>query len=401
MKYTAIDKKFVHKVREENVLLANIRRVLPSYIDSEVYEKLVCTLNSNEVACVERILPVDIDGLFGEPGGRVNRELLGASRLSIAEHEKIRETLIPELKDEFDEVYRLVGEEHVLRSVPGDTLLYQIIRISEKHDFYVDNTQKSWLSLQLETLLSDEHKGDVFFANLSIDTNHEFFFEHPNEHVPGLMVLEASRQMIIACAHVFGGVPLDGAQMILDLLEAKFTGYMELYSPITLRAEVMRKKVHRGAWSSVALDISLYQNGQKMGLVTCSGNHIGYGVFKRIRRMKSRELSAFPFVPNADLEYTFLIKDGLKGTWREAVIEHMNLHQIFLGGQGLETCLGDAPDLDFILLVPRIGSVKGMCRSSAASDGKQLDIASIDASDGDNFELILKRYCNVPEEVLL
>ncbi|WP_323073340.1 AfsA-related hotdog domain-containing protein [Mycetohabitans endofungorum] len=44
---------------------------------------------------------------------------------------------------------------------------------------------------------------DRFVAPLIIEPDHPFFFEHEIDHVPGLMLVEATRQACTAVSHMF------------------------------------------------------------------------------------------------------------------------------------------------------------------------------------------------------
>ena len=90
---------------------------------------------------------------------------------------------------------------------------------------------------------------DVFVGQCFIDPSHAFFFEHPNDHVPGMMIIEAGRQCAMAIAHQFYNVSFDTA-FIVHQMENRFLGFIELNAPIYMYSsicdKVMRKDVLRG-----------------------------------------------------------------------------------------------------------------------------------------------------------
>src|ERR1700681_84866 len=67
---------------------------------------------------------------------------------------------------------------------------------------------------------------DSFLAQLALSADHGFFFEHPLDHYPGLMLVEAGRQAATALTHLFYGVPLD-AVFILRGLTIDFDSFAE------------------------------------------------------------------------------------------------------------------------------------------------------------------------------
>ncbi|MCF2133291.1 MULTISPECIES: AfsA-related hotdog domain-containing protein [Burkholderiaceae] len=58
---------------------------------------------------------------------------------------------------------------------------------------------------------------DRFVAPLIIEPDHPFFFEHEIDHVPGLMLVEATRQACTAVSHMFYEAPF-GMAFVLDNL---------------------------------------------------------------------------------------------------------------------------------------------------------------------------------------
>ncbi|MFI0907708.1 ScbA/BarX family gamma-butyrolactone biosynthesis protein [Streptomyces sioyaensis] len=67
-------------------------------------------------------------------------------------------------------------------------------------------------------------------ARLVVDTGHPVLFDHPLDHVPGMLTLEAFRQLSIATAVDTGMLP--SASAVLTGLSARFTGFGELDLPI-------------------------------------------------------------------------------------------------------------------------------------------------------------------------
>ncbi|MFF3745753.1 ScbA/BarX family gamma-butyrolactone biosynthesis protein [Streptomyces kronopolitis] len=68
-------------------------------------------------------------------------------------------------------------------------------------------------------------------ALLVVDTGHPVLFDHPLDHVPGMLILEAFRQLSIATAVETGALP--SASAVFTGLRARFTGFGELDLPIT------------------------------------------------------------------------------------------------------------------------------------------------------------------------
>ncbi|MFF8280419.1 ScbA/BarX family gamma-butyrolactone biosynthesis protein [Streptomyces lateritius] len=65
---------------------------------------------------------------------------------------------------------------------------------------------------------------------LRVDTTHPIFFDHPVDHVPGMVLLEAARQ----AAHASTGLP----DALVVALDSTFTRYAELDAPCRIEATV-------------------------------------------------------------------------------------------------------------------------------------------------------------------
>jgi hypothetical protein len=77
----------------------------------------------------------------------------------------------------------------------------------------------------------DPLRPQEFLAQVWVDVGHPFFFEHPVDHVPALLLIEAARQSVIIVAHRFYAVPLDTAFVILEA-HFIFERYAELDQPL-------------------------------------------------------------------------------------------------------------------------------------------------------------------------
>ncbi|ANW21328.1 ScbA/BarX family gamma-butyrolactone biosynthesis protein [Streptomyces clavuligerus] len=75
-----------------------------------------------------------------------------------------------------------------------------------------------------------------FFAQLVVDTSHPHMFDHPLDHVPGHLQVEAARQLAIASVARLHG--LDPYSLAIASITTSFTDYTELDQITRLRATV-------------------------------------------------------------------------------------------------------------------------------------------------------------------
>jgi hypothetical protein len=75
--------------------------------------------------------------------------------------------------------------------------------------------------------------GNLHYFNMFLDTT-ELVFDHPSDHVQGMLILEALRQAGIATAHLHG-LPVNG-KLALLIYDTNFFSFIETGSPIVLRS---------------------------------------------------------------------------------------------------------------------------------------------------------------------
>jgi hypothetical protein len=75
--------------------------------------------------------------------------------------------------------------------------------------------------------------GNLHYFNMFLKTT-ELVFDHPSDHVQGMLIFEAIRQAGIATAHL-QGLPMDGVLALL-VFNTNFLSFVESGSPIVLRS---------------------------------------------------------------------------------------------------------------------------------------------------------------------
>jgi len=116
-------------------------------------------------------------------------------------------------------------------------------------------------------------KEDWFEAELTPDWEHPFFFEHPVDHVPSLMLVEAGRQVGLAISHLHLGIPLDSI-FVSNSYDIRFTDFADirLGLPVIIRGRVTKKQYRREKLFSLRLDGSFHQGERDLegmgGLLT-------------------------------------------------------------------------------------------------------------------------------------
>lgn len=112
-----------------------------------------------------------------------------------------------------------------------------------------------------------EGEEDVFAAQLILDPGHSFFFEHPLDHVPGLMLVEAARQAATAASHLYYGVPA-GSVFVLRDLAVDFTVFAELDQPTFVLSHVCERQIKAGQLAGMFCKGAFIQNDQQIGVMS-------------------------------------------------------------------------------------------------------------------------------------
>ena len=103
----------------------------------------------------------------------------------------------------------------------------------------------------------------AFATEVVVDQGHATFFDHPLDHVPGMLLVEALRQTALASACEVHG--LDPAAAILTGCTAKYGRYGELGSPIGCEATVGDvSEPATGDHPRVAVELGMSQFGRSI-----------------------------------------------------------------------------------------------------------------------------------------
>ena len=78
--------------------------------------------------------------------------------------------------------------------------------------------------------------GASFVGILEVDQSNLFFFDHANDHVPGMLILEGMREMAVDLASRFGWP--EGRSPRIQTIELSFKSFAELDSPVSLVAQL-------------------------------------------------------------------------------------------------------------------------------------------------------------------
>jgi 3-hydroxymyristoyl/3-hydroxydecanoyl-(acyl carrier protein) dehydratase len=111
-----------------------------------------------------------------------------------------------------------------------------------------------------------------FQAKMCVNPEHQYFFEHPNPHVPGMMLLEAGKQLSL-CSLKMRHDNL--AQMYGDIIRVtvRFKKFAAFQPEIQLVAKAEKPET-RADCVIVFSSINFFQNGERLGNIECTTSFV-------------------------------------------------------------------------------------------------------------------------------
>ncbi|MBW8831459.1 MAG: PilZ domain-containing protein [Burkholderiales bacterium] len=193
------------------------------------------------------------------------------------------------------------------------------------------------------------------YVNLVIDTTNSIYFRRHQEHVPGIMLIEAARQAMYAHYHHFSHWTRSQAAFTIESLHVDFHNFINPNYPVRIRVEEVRSAAEsRSSGEKAASIASFYQSNKLAAVATLRANVIKTELFKRMRNVKPLA-SCNRFLPVKNIAKTaaFVSAGGkrLEGT----------LNDISAGG--INASFDHDPSLelnaqfDFLMFVDTIGLI--------------------------------------------
>jgi 2-oxo-3-(phosphooxy)propyl 3-oxoalkanoate synthase len=126
---------------------------------------------------------------------------------------------------------------------------------------------------------------EQYEAEMVMDMEHPFFFEHPLDHIPAMMLVEAGRQLGIAISHMFLDVPF-GYLFATQAFAIRFTEFAELHEPVVITVQVSDKRFRRKMIVGLRLEASFAQRASELGRMTGEFAMMPPELWRRYRRRR-------------------------------------------------------------------------------------------------------------------
>jgi hypothetical protein len=108
----------------------------------------------------------------------------------------------------------------------------------------------------------------LFTAGLVVDAQHPYLFDHPLDHVPGNLELEAARQLAVAAAARLHGQHPDTLTVIGMHADLNDFGELDLATRLEAKVGGLSVDEDRTGLLSVAVEVSLTQAGSTLGTIS-------------------------------------------------------------------------------------------------------------------------------------
>jgi hypothetical protein len=110
-----------------------------------------------------------------------------------------------------------------------------------------------------------DHRGG-FVTSLIVDHRHPYFFDHPCDHVPGMLLLEGSAQVALTAFAETTSIP-HGLSWV-GAYDVDFTQFVECGVPTTLTAHVNAPGPHTGGVLPSTVQVRIFQEDVVAGTAT-------------------------------------------------------------------------------------------------------------------------------------
>ncbi|CAM5583251.1 hypothetical protein SALBM311S_05669 [Streptomyces alboniger] len=121
-------------------------------------------------------------------------------------------------------------------------------------------------------LLDPVTDGRQVRARLLVAGGHPSLFDHPQDHVPGMVLMEAGRQTALLTAEELFGAP--ASSWSVSGLEASFEAYAELDEPLTVVGD-SPEQTAAAAGAALSIPVTFEQGGRSVARAAFTLEHGG------------------------------------------------------------------------------------------------------------------------------
>ncbi|MEF7612976.1 PilZ domain-containing protein [Aquincola sp. MAHUQ-54] len=268
----------VHKEFDEDVLVANMRGLIPSWIGPHVLAAPGLAEVHREALraayCVER------------PGPTPGERLLGLRTLPAVLEERRIAPLAEETREAVRRHYRAEHGRWWLASEYVDEL-DQVVLMSHLADrsAHLSDVDRYVISAALDGIPGLVRPKVACFS-MVMDTQNYFFYRKHHEHVPGIMLIEVVRQAMYAQYYRYAALARGEVSLTIENLSVDFLGFVNANYPVRIQVEDVRTPEQIAATPTEERLATFSQLGRVVMKATMRANPIRMSLFKRLRNIK-------------------------------------------------------------------------------------------------------------------
>lgn len=396
-----VDKKYVHKNLDENVHIYNLRRTLPRLIPASIFEHEIILKSTHEDR--EFLQSYYIKKIVENQPAYILRSL--PHKISISDLDKFFDfENLPEIDREYiQKFYRKdeIEKCYILSNSFSELEELTIAKILQTRVLLVTDIERTKISEILEQYPQVDKK-DLFYANMHVEPDHSYFFEHKLDHVPGIMLIETARQFFVACAHLYGHVPITGVFFTLNNLKIDFSEYIWLSYPTRIELRNLETTSNKdGYWQNCAGEIVFYQEYKIKAIIRISGIIVKMEILEGITINKQID-SALEFnqLPGLQSEvYLNVVKKNI--SFLGSIVDVSPKHFMVEFIEDVE--LPQTDEYSFRLSLDKQYQTYGTCiLRRKQKKGKRVVanfyITKIDSTNEKNINQIIMRLCHIREQ---
>ncbi|TRL31182.1 hypothetical protein FM996_14465 [Methylosinus sporium] len=263
-----ITPQILHKDNEDDVLLSNVRALIPAHIERELADLIVHDWGPED----RRLF---FDSYRSEERRYILRSVPGSIDSSAA-------TALQEFELNLAEFYRREGERlHLAASYLPASVEEHLRRIFLPNVMRVTDEDATTLAARLaETERWEEARVNSY--RMLNDTKNYFFYRKSHEHVPGLMLIEVARQAMYHYFYSASGYDRGEVSISMSELDVRFSSYVEsTYAVDVLISQT--EGIARKTPKFVDKMARFFQNGREVARVRLRGGAMKMPLFKRMR----------------------------------------------------------------------------------------------------------------------
>jgi hypothetical protein len=400
-----VDKLYTRTFYQKDSLISNIRRALPREISSDIMETTVFPNLSKD----QKDFLLNYYWLRSDQVSKYYFLRSIPVRLSKESASKfLKETQISEenkklLLQLFQWNKEL--EQYVLIPSVSESDEIKLLQLFKKKSLHIRNTEKAILSEIFERF-DEIPKKEIFFANLFTPTDHVFFSPPNLKHISGMQIIEAARQLGIACHHIFGKVPFEGVTFLLHYLNSEFFQYAKLNMPIKIRAILKNQRYNKkGEWNFTDFEMTVFQENTEIAKIKMSASILPLSVYKRLKQGQAEMYEIDPrFQLVEKFKNNISIRSGLEKF--VCTIENISLKGFLIKSVGSPPESFQNKTLEFFMHFDIVGFIHGECKLLWSREDDQNDdiffsgfeILSLSEIDLENLKESINRYGRLIED---